>query len=71
MRSRPAHERDAVDDDGQILRVHRLRGALIGRQLQHVNPEAAQGGHEDGVLLARYRHVDRGAARLGLDKSVN
>ena len=64
MRARPAHERDAVDDDGQILRVHRLRGALVRRQLQDVHAEAAQGRHEDGVLLAGRRHVDRGAARL-------
>ena len=64
MRAGPAHECDAVDDDGQILRVHRLGGALVGRQLQNVHPEAAEGGNEDGVLLARQRHVDRGAARL-------
>ena len=64
MRSGAAHERDAIDDDGQILRVYRLGGALVGRQLKHVHPEAAQGRHQDGVLLARRRHVDRRAARL-------
>ncbi len=62
--SRPAHERDPVDDDGQVLRVHRLDGRLVGRELEDVDAERADGGDERRVLLARKAKVDRIAARL-------
>ena len=65
MRPRPTHERDPIDDDGEVLREDRVDGDLVGRQLEDVDAEAADGRHQGEVLLTGATEVDRG---VGLER---
>lgn len=73
MRPRPTHERDSIDDDGQILGEHGLHAVLVGRELEDVDPEATDGSDQGQVLRPGQVEVDQvtgGVVRLEKNKST-
>ena len=70
VRSRPTHEGDSINDDGEVLGEDGLDAVLVGRKFEDVDTEAADRGHQGQVLGARKVQVDQMARVVGLKREI-